>query len=91
MVVSGVMSVLNIATNVLRLYDVIFLPNLKNMKKNNSVKADVVRSAIRCFECKEEKNLIKDSSYRDTYWCKAHYKERHAIISDFIHHAVTGL
>ena len=58
--------------------------------QGNIRKADVVRSAIHCFECRETKNLIKDTTYRDTYWCKEHYKERHAIISDFINHAVYG-
>lgn len=59
-------------------------------QKSNFIKSDVSGSAIHCFECKETKNLIKDTVYRDTHWCKEHYKERHAIISDFINHAVTG-
>ena len=60
------------------------------MENLNNNKSDISRDIIECFECKKKKNLIKDTMYRDTYWCKEHYKERHNIISDFIHHATTG-
>ena len=44
----------------------------------------------KCFECHKTKNLIVDTQYENTYWCKEHYKDRWNIIQDFLDHALYG-
>jgi hypothetical protein len=62
----------------------------KTTKPRPLNKHDVGRSAVRCFECSETKWLKEDPIQKETYWCRKHYPERHAIISDYIRHAMFG-